>query len=53
MTYALIRESEGWIKNEKIDYKIVLILFLLKKISDTWEKEFEEAYKEAFKVGLS
>lgn len=37
----------------RVDYKFILILLFLKRISDKWELEFEEAYKEALNDGLS
>jgi type I restriction enzyme M protein len=37
----------------RVDYKFILILLFLKRISDKWEVEFEEAYREALKDGLS
>jgi len=42
-----------WIERERIDYKVVLILLMLKKVSDNWKVEFEEAYKEILRYGLS
>jgi type I restriction enzyme M protein len=36
-----------------VDYKFILILLFLKRISDKWDLEFEEAYKEALGDGLS
>ena len=37
----------------RVDYKFILILLFMKRISDKWEMEFEEAYKEAKADGLS
>jgi type I restriction enzyme M protein len=37
----------------RVDYKFILILLFLKRISDKWEMEFGEAYKEALKDGLN
>ncbi len=37
----------------RVDYKFILILLFLKRISDKWELEFEQAYKEALEDGLS
>lgn len=37
----------------RVDYKFILILLFLKRISDKWDMEYEEAYKEALKDGLS
>jgi len=59
-TEGLTRESlEGLLKKAadlirtRVDYKFILILLFLKRISDKWELEFEEAYREALKDGLS
>ncbi|MCD6591048.1 MAG: SAM-dependent DNA methyltransferase [Candidatus Aenigmarchaeota archaeon] len=37
----------------RVDYKFILILLFLKRISDKWELEYEKAYKEALEDGLS
>jgi type I restriction enzyme M protein len=37
----------------RVDYKFILILLFLKRISDKWTIEYETAYKEAIKDGLS
>jgi type I restriction enzyme M protein len=37
----------------RVDYKFILILLFLKRISDKWEIEFEEAKREALEDGLS
>jgi type I restriction enzyme M protein len=37
----------------RVDYKFILILLFLKRISDKWEIEYEEARKEALEDGLS
>jgi type I restriction enzyme M protein len=42
-----------WTDIEKIDHKIVLGLLMFKKINDTWKLEFEKAYNELIKLGLS
>jgi type I restriction enzyme M protein len=56
----LTRESlEGLLKKAadlirtRVDYKFILILLFLKRISDKWEVEFEAAYRDALKDGLS
>jgi len=52
-------EIEGLLKRAadlirtRVDYKFILILLFLKRISDKWEMEFEQAYKEALADGLS
>ncbi|MEM2890862.1 MAG: class I SAM-dependent DNA methyltransferase [Candidatus Hadarchaeum sp.] len=59
-TEELTRESlEGLLKKAadlirtRVDYKFILILLFLKRISDKWELEFESAYREALADGLS
>ena len=37
----------------RVDYKFILILLFLKRISDKWEMEYKQAYKEAIEKGLS
>ncbi len=37
----------------RVDYKFILILLFLKRISDKWQKEFEDAYQEALEDGLT
>jgi len=37
----------------RVDYKFILILLFLKRISDKWDMEYDEAYKEALKDGLN
>jgi len=37
----------------RVDYKFILILLFLKRISDKWEEEFKKAKKEAKELGLS
>jgi len=37
----------------RVDYKFILILLFLKRISDKWELEFDKAKKEALEDGLS
>ena len=49
---ALLKRAADLIRT-RVDYKFILILLFLKRISDKWELEFEEAYKEAYEDGLS
>jgi len=49
---ALLKRAADLIRT-RVDYKFILILLFLKRISDKWEMEFEEAYKEALADGLS
>lgn len=37
----------------RVDYKFILILLFMKRVSDKWELDFEKAYKDAIKDGLS
>lgn len=37
----------------RVDYKYILILLFLKRISDKWELEFENAFKKATSKGLN
>jgi type I restriction enzyme M protein len=49
---ALLKRAADLIRT-RVDYKFILILLFMKRISDKWEIEFEEAYKEALADGLS
>jgi Type I restriction-modification system methyltransferase subunit len=49
---TLLKRAADLIRT-RVDYKFILILLFLKRISDKWELEFEEAYKEAYEDGLS
>jgi len=49
---ALLKRAADLIRT-RVDYKFILILLFMKRISDKWEVEFEEAYKEAKADGLS
>jgi type I restriction enzyme M protein len=48
---ALLKRAADLIRT-RVDYKFILILLFMKRISDKWEIEFEEAYKEALADGL-
>ena len=37
----------------RVDYKFILVLLFLKRISDKWQKEYEEEYKKAKADGFS
>jgi len=37
----------------RVDYEFILILLFLKRVSDKWRVEYEQAYREAVKDGLS
>ena len=49
---ALLKRAADLIRT-RVDYKFILILLFMKRISDKWDVEFEEAYKEALADGLS
>lgn len=49
---ALLKKAADLIRT-RVDYKFILILLFLKRISDKWEMEFQQAYQEALKDGLS
>ena len=49
---ALLKRAADLIRT-RVDYKFILILLFLKRISDKWDLEFQEAYKEALADGLS
>ena len=49
---GLLKKAADLIRT-RVDYKFILILLFLKRISDKWEVEFESAYKEALRDGLS
>jgi type I restriction enzyme M protein len=49
---ALLKRAADLIRT-RVDYKFILILLFMKRISDKWDIEFEEAYKEALTDGLS
>ncbi|MEM2144995.1 MAG: class I SAM-dependent DNA methyltransferase [Candidatus Jordarchaeaceae archaeon] len=49
---TLLKKAADLIRT-RVDYKFILILLFLKRISDKWEMEYEEAYKEALEDGLN
>ena len=49
---GLLKKAADLIRT-RVDYKFILILLFLKRISDKWEFEYEKAYKEAREDGLS
>jgi type I restriction enzyme M protein len=48
---SLLKRAADLIRT-RVDYRFILILLFLKRISDKWEMEFEKAYGEALKDGL-
>lgn len=49
---ALLKRAADLIRT-RVDYKFILILLFMKRISDKWELEYETAYKEALADGLT
>lgn len=49
---TLLKRAADLIRT-RVDYAFILFLLFYKRISDKWETEFEEAYKEALRDGLS
>ena len=49
---GLLKKAADLIRT-RVDYKFILILLFLKRISDKWELEFKQAYNEALADGLS
>lgn len=49
---ALLKRAADLIRT-RVDYKFILILLFMKRISDKWELEYETSYKEALADGLS
>ncbi len=49
---SLLKKAADLIRT-RVDYKFILVLLFMKRISDKWEREHEQAYKEALKDGFS
>ena len=49
---GLLKKAADLIRT-RVDYKFILILLFLKRISDKWEMEFEKTYREALADGLT
>ena len=49
---GLLKKAADLIRT-RVDYRFILVLLFLKRISDKWELEFEQAYREALADGLS
>jgi len=49
---TLLKKAADLIRT-RVDYKFILILLFLKRISDKWELEYKKAYEEAISDGLS
>lgn len=46
---ALLKEAADLIRT-KVDYTFILLLLFYKKVSDKWQKEYEEALKESLDI---
>ncbi len=49
---AILKKAADLIRT-RVDYKFILILLFLKRISDKWELEYENAHREALEDGLN
>ena len=49
---GLLKKAADLIRT-RVDYKFILILLFLKRISDKWEIEYDKAYQEAIEDGFS
>lgn len=49
---ALLKKAADLIRT-RVDYKFILILLFLKRISDKWGLEYEKVYKEALEDGFT
>lgn len=49
---SLLKKAADLIRT-RVDYKYILILLFLKRLSDKWEFEYRQAYEEALRDGLS
>ena len=48
----LLKKAADLIRT-RVDYKFILVLLFLKRISDKWQKEYDEEYEKAIKDGFS
>ena len=49
---GLLKKAADLIRT-RVDYEFILILLFLKRVSDKWRVEYEQAYQEALRDGLS
>ena len=49
---TLLKKAADLIRT-RVDYKFILILLFMKRISDKWQQEYEQAYKDALEDGFS
>ncbi len=50
--HTLLKKAADLIRT-RVDYSFILLLLFYKRISDKWEMEFDQAYKEALEDGLT
>ena len=50
--YGLLKKAADLIRT-RVDYKFILILLFLKRVSDKWEEEYNKAYNKALEDGLN
>jgi len=50
--YGLLKKAADLIRT-RVDYKFILILLFLKRVSDKWKEEYDRAYKRAIEDGLN
>lgn len=48
---GLLKKAADLIRT-RVDYKFILVLLFMKRVSDRWELEYEKAYREALEDGL-
>ncbi|MFH1473848.1 MAG: N-6 DNA methylase [Candidatus Aenigmatarchaeota archaeon] len=49
---TLLKKAADLIRT-RVDYRFILNLLFLKRVSDRWKTEYDQAYKNAIKAGLS
>ena len=49
---GLLKKAADLIRT-RVDYTFILVLLFYKRISDKWEKEYQDAYQEAIQDGLT
>ena len=49
---SLLKRAADLIRT-RVDYKFILVLLFLKRISDKWEREYKDAFEEAIEDGFS
>lgn len=49
---SILKKAADLIRT-RVDYKFILVLLFMKRVSDKWAAEYDKAYKDALKDGLS